>query len=299
VKTNTSGAMANARIKPRLSARTRLALLTTGLALLVCVFPQRISGAGEDDEGTTQAKFSPEAAATFNKRCTACHTFGKGIKVGPDLKGVAERRKHDWLLKFIHSSSTVIKSGDPIATSLFAQFKQQRMPDWTDLSEKQISDILEYLAIGGPDIKPADERSAELAQPADIERGRQLFYGQTHLRYGSAACSTCHSIAGAGLRGGSLGPDLTNSYLRYQDQALTSFLKHPCFQWDAKPAAPDEAHYLTPRESFSLKAFLRQAAVQRAATTQANRSELAKRPQNAGNSLASASSVGAKRSHGQ
>src|SRR4029077_17790861 len=117
--------------------------------------------ADDDDGDSSGAKFSAEAAATFNKRCTACHTYGKGVKVGPDLKGVNERRKLDWLLKFIHGSSVVIKSGDPIATALFAQFKQQRMPDWTDLSDQQVKDILSYIAVGGPDIKPADERNAE------------------------------------------------------------------------------------------------------------------------------------------
>jgi mono/diheme cytochrome c family protein len=291
VKTATSGATPIHQGKPRISARTRLALLTTGLVLVLCFFPQNISGAGEDEEGAPQAKFSPEAASIFGKRCTACHTYGKGIKVGPDLKGVNERRKHDWLLKFIHSSSSVIASGDPIATNLFAQFKQQRMPDWTDLSEKQINDILQYIAIGGPDIKPADERSAEVATSADIERGRQLFFGERHLRYGSAACSTCHSVQGAGLRGGSLGPDLTNAYYRYQDQALTSFLKRPCFQWQANSAAADGAHYLTPAESFSLKAFLRQAGSQSNTSKQAG----ASRPAQTGES----SLATAKRSNGQ
>src|SRR6478736_7207797 len=134
------------------------------LALLLLVIAGGVQLAWADDEDSEGggAKFSAEAAATFNKRCTACHTFGKGIKVGPDLKGVTERRKRDWLIKFSHASSVVIKSGDRTATDLFAQFKQQRMPDWTDLSEKQINDILDYVAIGGPDIKPADERSAEL-----------------------------------------------------------------------------------------------------------------------------------------
>lgn len=291
MKTTTSGATPIHQGKPRISARTRLALLTTGLVLVLCFFPQKISGAGEDEEGAPQVKFSAEAASIFGKRCTACHTYGKGIKVGPDLKGVNERRKHDWLLKFIHSSSSVIASGDPIATSLFAQFKQQRMPDWTDLSEKQITDILEYIAIGGPDIKPADERSAELATSADIERGRQLFFGERHLRYGSAACSTCHSVQGSGLRGGSLGPDLTNAYYRYQDQALTSFLKRPCFQWQANSAAADDAHYLTPAESFSLKAFLRQAGAQSSTNKQAGASKPA---QSGESSIASA-----KRSNGQ
>ena len=291
MKTTTSGATANRQVKPHISARARLALLTTGLVLALCIFPQKISGAGEDEEGAPQAKFSPEAASTFGKRCTACHTYGKGVKVGPDLKGVNERRKHDWLLKFIHSSSTVIASGDPIATSLFAQFRQQRMPDWTDLSEKQINDILQYIGIGGPDIKPADERSAELATAADIERGRQLFFGERPLRYGSAACSTCHSVQGASLRGGSLGPDLTSTYSRYQDQALTSFLKRPCFQWQANSVAAPDTHYLTPTESFSLKAFLRQAGAQHGATKQADANKPA---QGSESSITSA-----KRSNGQ
>jgi mono/diheme cytochrome c family protein len=212
-----------------------------------------------DDNESGGAKFSAEAAAIFSRRCTACHTYGKGVKVGPDLKGVTERRKHDWLLKFIHSSSTVIKSGDPTAASLFAQFKQQRMPDWTDLSEKQISDILQYLAVGGPDIKPEDERNAELAAPAEIERGRRFFAGQEPLKYGDQACITCHSVHGMDW-GGSLGPNLTQTYFRYQDRALTEFLRRPCFQWRQ---ANSGTHYLTAKESFALKAFLRQVALAR------------------------------------
>jgi mono/diheme cytochrome c family protein len=215
------------------------------------------AGISDDTDNGAGAHFSPEAAAVFNGRCTACHTYGKGIKVGPDLKGVTERRKRDWLLKFIHGSSGVIKSGDLTATALFAQFKQQRMPDWVDLSEKQINDILDYLAIGGPDIKPADERNAATATSAQTEIGRKLFYGEIQSKYGAQACVTCHSVRGAGLRGGTLGPDLTGVYLRYQDPELTQFLRHRCFNWQAQ--TPPEG-YLTARESFALKAFLRESA---------------------------------------
>jgi len=230
-------------------------------ALLIVVGVQ--TSWGEDDLENTALKFSPEAAAIFNKRCTACHTYGKGIKVGPDLKGVTERRKRDWLVKFIHASSVVIKSGDHTATDLFAQFKQQRMPDWTDLSEKQINDILDYVAIGGPEIKPADERSAELGTAADAENGRDLFSGRKGLKYGVQACATCHSVQGAAW-GGSLGPDLSKTYFKYQDRALTEFLRHPCFQWSAGTPG---THYLTAKESFLLKVFLRQAALQLRAET--------------------------------
>jgi cytochrome c2 len=216
------------------------------------------AGISDDADYGTGPSFSPQAAATFNGRCTACHTYGKGIKVGPDLKGVTERRKRDWLLKFIHGSSGVIKSGDPTATALFAQFKQQRMPDWVDLSEKQINDILDYLAIGGPDIKPVDERDAAIATSAETENGRKLFYGEIQTKYGAQACVTCHSVRGTGLRGGSLGPDLTVVYLRYQDPELTLFLRHRCFNFQIQTT---QGGYLTARESFALKAFLRASAL--------------------------------------
>lgn len=234
------------------------------IALACCVLSSLLAGGARaqatDDEANEggAAKFSPDAAAIFNTRCTACHTYGRGIKVGPDLKGVNERRKREWLRQFIHASSAVIKSGDATARSLFAEFKQQRMPDWIDLSDQQINDILDFIAIGGPDIKPLDERNAQTATAADAETGRRLFYGQVPTKYGAQACVTCHSVGAAGLKGGSLGPDLTTVYLRYQDLALTQFLRHPCFRWDTH--AP-EGHYLSAKEAFALKAFLRATAI--------------------------------------
>jgi len=232
---------------------TRLGIVTVLLILLPFAQPSR----ADDGDGDAAVKFSPEAAATFNKRCTACHTYGKGIKVGPDLKGVNERRRQEWLLKFIHASSKVIGSGDPTATALFAQFKQQRMPDWIDLSDQQIKDILEYIKIGGPDIRPADERNAQLATAEEIDSGRKLFYGEVPFKYGAQACATCHSTQGSGIRSGSLGPDLTGVYLRYQDMALTAFLRHPCFSWQTNASGD---HYLTAKEAFAVKAFLRKAS---------------------------------------
>jgi ubiquinol-cytochrome c reductase cytochrome c subunit len=199
-----------------------------------------------------------DAKKIFTQRCTACHTFGKGIKVGPDLKGVTQRRTHDWLLRFVRSSQSVIQSGDATAQQLFLQFKRQRMPDWTDLSEVQISALLDWLAAAGPEQKPIDERHAESATAAEVERGRALFAGVRPLTHGGLACAACHALGrDAALPGGGLGPDLSRAYERYQDVALTTFLKRPCF-----PRQPElgRAEYLTPDESFALKAYLRQAA---------------------------------------
>jgi mono/diheme cytochrome c family protein len=200
-----------------------------------------------------------EAKRMFNQRCTACHTFGKGTKVGPDLKGVTERRSRPWLIRFIRSSSATIKSGDPIARELFQKFKQQRMPDWSDLSDLQILALLDWLAANGPEQKEPDERHAEVASTAEIERGRALFHGSARLAAGGLPCAACHGIRdGGAVVGGSLAAALTSAYLRYHDRALTLFFKHPC-----SPREPERStgKYLTPHESFALKAYLRQAAL--------------------------------------
>jgi nitrate reductase gamma subunit len=200
-----------------------------------------------------------EAKKIFTTRCMACHTFGKGVKVGPDLKGVTERRQRPWLLKFVRSSQNVIASGDPTATGLFEQFKQQRMPDWTDLSEAQIGSILDWLAINGPDQQEPDARPADSATIAEIETGRLLFHGGREMSQGGIACASCHSIHdGAGAQGGVLAADLTTSYSQYQDGAMTQFLKRPC---SLRLPESTLSAFLAPEESFAIKAYLRQAAL--------------------------------------
>jgi mono/diheme cytochrome c family protein len=202
------------------------------------------------------ASLPPEAKAIFQKRCTACHTFGKGVKVGPDLKGVNDRRKHEWLVTFIQRSSAVLQSGDATATKLFQEFKRERMPDWSDLSREQVEAILAYFAVNGPEQKEPDERDAYTATADEIGRGQRIFYGAVPLTNGGQACAACHQIQDRnGLQGGTLGPDLTAAYERYQDKGMTVFLRRPCYS--RIPESTQES-YLKPEEIFVLKAYLAQ-----------------------------------------
>jgi mono/diheme cytochrome c family protein len=205
---------------------------------------------------TLPASAADDAKAIFRKRCTGCHTFGRGVKVGPDLKGVTERRTRQWLLRFIRGSSGVIQSGDPTATKLFRDFKQERMPDWSDLTPEQVGSILDYFAADGPLQKEPDERDAATATQAEIETGRQLFRGVMRLTYGGLSCNTCHSIRDPESKGGSLGPELSGAYFKYRDRAMTDFLKRPCFAREPESFA---SGYLTPQESFDLKAYMAKA----------------------------------------
>jgi mono/diheme cytochrome c family protein len=204
----------------------------------------------------TRAAESGEAKAIFRKRCTACHTFGRGVKVGPDLKGVTERHTREWLVHFVRGSSSVIRSGDPTANKLFREFNQERMPDWSDLSPEQVTAILDYFAANGPLQKEPDERDATTATASEIEVGRRLFHGISRLHYGGHACQTCHAIRGTDSTAGSLGPDLTGTYFKYRDRALTDFLRRPCF---AREPESSSSQYLTPQETFDLKAYMAQA----------------------------------------
>jgi len=232
----------------RCQARRRGAIsLTLGLVWLLVGLGAAFARAESDASSDNSAP-----AATFSKRCAGCHTYGKGIRVGPDLKGVTDRHPRAWLLRFIRSSQSVIQSGDPVATVLFQKFKQQRMPDH-DLSPEQIGSLIDYLARGGPEAKAPDERDASQATVSDIQSGRLLFFGGMHFAKGGASCSSCHSIRENGVsQGGSLGPDLTDVYPAYRDVALTSFLKHSCFL--------RTTNLLTPQESFDLKAYFHQVA---------------------------------------
>ncbi len=81
---------------------------------------------------------------TFKASCSACHSIGKGKIVGPDLKDVSTRRKEPWLIKFIRSSQTVVKSGDPVAVKLFNDHNKIPMPD-QKLTDPQIKDVLAYI----------------------------------------------------------------------------------------------------------------------------------------------------------
>lgn len=220
------------------------------LALAIAAHTLLLTGVARAD--------TAEAKKIFTTRCMACHTFGKGVKVGPDLKGVTERRQRDWIVKMVRSSSTMVGS-DPIAVQLFDQFKQQRMPDWTDLSDVQINTIMDWLAGNGPDQQDPDARSAELATAAEIDTGRQLFHGARPLALGGIACAGCHAIRDeAGASGGVFASDLTGVYSQYQDIAMTVFLKRPCF---LRFPESNGTTYLAPDESFALKAYLRSCAL--------------------------------------
>lgn len=190
-------------------------------------------------------------AALFNSRCRACHTYGAGNLIGPDLKGVTDRHTREWLRKWITSSQTLVRAGEPAALALFDRFKHFPMPD-QPFGPGELDALLDYFAAGGPIADARRNRRAEQATAADLRLGRALFAGERAAAAGGAPCISCHSVASE-AGGGTLGPDLTSVYSKFQDRRLRLLIARGCF-----PRQPDAlvGHALSEDEVYALAAYL-------------------------------------------
>jgi mono/diheme cytochrome c family protein len=211
--------------------------------------------------GLIHAQSAEEGEAIFEAKCTACHTIGGGDTVGPDLKGITSIRERDWLLRFISSPNKMISEGDPIALELFEKFNKVPMPNM-GLSEKKVSSILAYLETTGtsqakaPSTQPSVSKETEVTEGHAIE-GLNLFTGYIPFEKGGAPCIACHSIAGiSALGGGTLGPDLTETFEDYGEKDLISVLASVPFP-TMNPVYYD--HPISPQEQAHLVAFMKEA----------------------------------------
>ena len=105
------------------------------IALVVMLFIPMIAHAGNPDNGKR----------LFFKKCKSCHRLTEGIKVGPSLLGVTQRRSDEWLDSWLKNPKEVIKSGDPIAVELYKKFRK-RMPKYKLMQDKQNrDDVISFL----------------------------------------------------------------------------------------------------------------------------------------------------------
>jgi mono/diheme cytochrome c family protein len=232
---------------------------------------------------------------TFDSICSACHTIGGGIKVGPDLKGITDQRSTTWLAHFISNPDKMIKSGDPIASSLLKKFNNLEMPNF-GLSAEKVSDVLAYLESTTAPVKtqaPAEKASAASAartpppaqapmpgpapQPAQkpgpsaqalagassagsAETGEKLFTGLFPFQKGGPPCISCHDVARLPFPGGgTLGPDLTGAFAKFGATSMNSVLASLPFP-TMRPIFDQRP--LSVQEQQDLEAFLQKPGVE-------------------------------------
>ncbi len=117
-----------------------------------------------------------KGSGLFERKCAPCHTIGSGKKIGPDLKGVTERRRRDWLLRWIDNPEDLIASGDAIAVDMVKNYPI-KMPS-PGLAKEEIMDLLSYL----------ESFQAAVPSPAALELrkerlGEVSFSSRTYLRF--------------------------------------------------------------------------------------------------------------------
>lgn len=82
----------------------------------------------------------------FTNYCAQCHNPSEVTLVGPGLKGVRQRTPSaDWLHKWVKNPATVIATGDAYAVAIYNKFNKIQMPSFTNLTDKDIDGILDYV----------------------------------------------------------------------------------------------------------------------------------------------------------
>lgn len=231
----------------RLNTPLHSVLLTVAVMLLSILF----------NTATLKAE---DGFEIFRRTCATCHTVGDGRLVGPDLANVHNRRDEDWIMKFVKSSQSVIKSGDEQAVKIFAEFNSIPMPD-QPLSDAEISKVLAYIIENSP------EETEETAEKVVIEpkntlagdklMGQQNFGGLQRLTNGGPACNACHNVDyDAVMSGGLLAKDLTEAFSRLTGAGVSAILSNPPFP---RMAQAYKGKSLTEQEVADLTAFLKEA----------------------------------------
>ncbi len=107
----------------------------------------------------------------------------------------------------------------------------------------------------GGNIEPP---SSEMIANGDLENGRKLFMGYTHLQHEGPPCMGCHNVGEHGLLGGgALGPDLTNISTRRSDEEIIGILSNTGSVISPVMKPIYETDPLTAEEQADLLAFMK------------------------------------------
>lgn len=237
------------------------------LLLIPCLLVVHSAGPAT---GRVRAQDTPDF---FRNNCFNCHTIGGGRLTGPDLKGVLQRQKREWLANFMMDPRGVLGSGDAYAQRLFEEAGKVSMPNLPGMTRERVDKLLDLIEAESKLEKSKFKGTPISNKPfteVDRVQGRELFLGIKRLQQGGSACISCHSVHGLPvLGGGRLGPDLTNVYERLKGRkSLSAWLGSPATE-TMQPIF--KTHPLTQEEIFALVAYFKDFSGQQPASPSVNR----------------------------
>lgn len=207
----------------------------------------------------------------FEEYCSACHTIGGGDSVGPDLKGVADRRKAGWLGRVITEPDKLTAESDPEQLALVKKWGLE-MPN-LGISPGNAHEILEYMLRADSPAKAWAGRRAASVKPAggvlkgpvpeaepagSAAAGMALFSGARKLSAGGPACAGCHSISPGNMAaGGSYSVSLAKTFDKLGASGVKAVLTSLPFP---VKAAAFKGRPVTEGEIANLAAFLEESS---------------------------------------
>lgn len=125
---------------------TRMFKLTVAVGAIALFGALPLSLAHAQGSGfTVDAALAKKGKTLYaNKGCVTCHSVGQGVRAGPDLLGVTDRRDLTWLKNWMKDPATMLQT-DSIAMALLAAAKGVKMPN-VKLTEQEIDALLHYIA---------------------------------------------------------------------------------------------------------------------------------------------------------
>ncbi|MDG1136227.1 MAG: cytochrome c3 family protein [Bacteroidales bacterium] len=113
----------------------------------------------------SMSSFSQTAQDEKNyQQCKVCHNIDGAKLIGPNLKGISEKRDEAWLIKFIQNSQEMIKNGDELAVQVYNENNKIPMPSH-DFTDEEVRGLLLYIEGGG--VLPESEAVAQAAVDAE------------------------------------------------------------------------------------------------------------------------------------
>jgi len=155
------------------------------------------------------SNYRPSGAAAkliADLRCFSCHAInGRGGDMAPDLTMEGSAVNRAWLVAFFKNPNT-------LRPALI-----RRMPKF-NLSDQEANLLSDYIlnVYRSPDVADA---VAAAQNPAEVEHGKQLFYGKY-------ACQSCHIVDPTKDKG-YIGPTLTKVGQRLTPEWIYSYLRNP------------------------------------------------------------------------
>jgi mono/diheme cytochrome c family protein len=108
---------------------------------------------------TTYAQIDTAHGASLFQRCSGCHKLDIQL-IGPALgPQITSETDDKYLIRWIHNNQALITAKHPRAVAIFNRYNQSIMPAFTELSDKDINDIIGYVRAKWKDMQAVGQNT--------------------------------------------------------------------------------------------------------------------------------------------